>query len=74
MVETEEINYASIPPTKIDPKEWTLSVYRSCEGGGTGQEFYTNLQKKEILLEINGMIIAQERHGYKQILKIKQKE
>lgn len=30
--------------TKLSPEEWDVSVYRSCEGGGTGREFYTNLK------------------------------
>lgn len=40
----EEINYAALPPEKISTDLWTVSVLRSVEGGGTGQEFYTNLQ------------------------------
>lgn len=40
----EEESTASAPKM-IDPSLWTVSVYRSVEGGGTGQEFYTNLQK-----------------------------
>ena len=47
MVERDEDeNLAGREPIKIDPKFWTVSVFRSCEGGGTGQEFYTNLQKE----------------------------
>lgn len=43
MVESEE-SPASMAPVLIPTSEWSVSVYRSCEGGGTGQEFYTNLQ------------------------------
>lgn len=30
--------------TKLKSEEWEVSVYRSCEGGGTGREFFSNLK------------------------------
>ena len=39
-----EESQAGREPIAINPKEWTVSTYRSCEGGGTGLEFTTNLQ------------------------------